>query len=250
MTENSLITEMSWTEIDEACQERPVAILPVGSTQAHGPHLPVSTDTIVATEVSLRAVAKLREKRISALVLPPVPYSLSAMSAAFAGSISLSPETFIALLKEICLATAKRFQAVALVNLPTEPRHIDCVKKAFEEVKKAGISICWADLTKKRWIEMLGETFAEGDYAGAFESSVMMAASPKHVRDAVRRSLPPMDGLAGAMKKGAKTFEEAGGEDAYFGDPTAATAEDGEIHLEALTEIVVVTIMELLASKA
>jgi creatinine amidohydrolase/Fe(II)-dependent formamide hydrolase-like protein len=59
-----------------------------------------------------------------------------------------------------------------------------------------------------------------------------------------------MDGLAGAMKKGAKTFEEAGGEDAYFGDPTAATAEDGEIHLEALTEIVVVTIMELLASKA
>ena len=48
------------------------------------------------------------------------------------------------------------------------------------------------------------------------------------VRERERISLPPMDGLMAALKKGAKTFAEAGGEDAYFGDPTAASAEDGE----------------------
>ena len=54
------------------------------------------------------------------------------------------------------------------------------------------------------------------------------------VRERERISLPPVDGLMAALKKGAKTFAEAGGEDAYFGDPTAASSEDGESHFEAL----------------
>ena len=52
------------------------------------------------------------------------------------------------------------------------------------------------------------------------------------------------------MKKGAKTFKEAGGEDAYFGDPGAATIEDGENILEQLAEITAVSVMEHLASKS
>ena len=57
------------------------------------------------------------------------------------------------------------------------------------------------------------------------------------VRERERISLAPVDGLMAALKKGAKTFAEAGGEDAYFGDPTAASAEDGESLFEALGEI-------------
>ena len=53
-----------------------------------------------------------------------------------------------------------------------------------------------------------------------------------------------------ALKKGAKTFYEAGGEDAYFGDPTAASAEDGETYFEALGEVLSLSIMEHLGSKA
>jgi len=49
---------------------------------------------------------------------------------------------------------------------------------------------------------------------------------------------------------GAKTFAEAGGEDAYFGDPTAASSEDGESHFEALGEILRLSVMEHLGSKA
>jgi hypothetical protein len=52
------------------------------------------------------------------------------------------------------------------------------------------------------------------------------------------------------LKKGAKTFAEAGGEDAYFGDPTAASAEDGEASFEALGDILSLSIMEHLGSKA
>ena len=79
---------------------------------------------------------------------------------------------------------------------------------------------------------------------------MMMAAAPAMVREKARISLPPMDPLAPALKKGAKTFVEAGGEDAYFGDPTAATAEEGEVLLEALSEVVTLSVMEHLGSKA
>ncbi|MBN2370039.1 MAG: creatininase family protein [Vicinamibacteria bacterium] len=250
MTENDLIAEMSWTEIDEALKDRPVAMLPIGSMQAHGPHLPVSTHTIIALEVSRRAAARLRGKRIAALVLPPLPYSVSEMSADFAGTVTLSSETLKALLSDICGSSAKRFRAIVLVCLQIEPRQVEGVKSAAETLKKAGMSVCWTDLTKKRWIELLGDTFASGDHAGAFATSIIMAACPERVRDSVRRSLPPVDGLFAGIKKGAKTFIDAGGEDGYFGDPTAASAEDGESNLDTLAEIVTVTTMELLGSKA
>jgi creatinine amidohydrolase/Fe(II)-dependent formamide hydrolase-like protein len=70
------------------------------------------------------------------------------------------------------------------------------------------------------------------------------------VRERERISLPPVEGLMPALKRGAKTFVEAGGEEAYFGDPTAASAEDGEGQFEVLGEILRVTVMEHLGSKA
>ena len=48
MADNVLMSEMSWTEVEQALKERPIALLPVGNTEAHGPHLPVSTDTVIA----------------------------------------------------------------------------------------------------------------------------------------------------------------------------------------------------------
>jgi creatinine amidohydrolase len=149
----------------------------------------------------------------------------------------------------VCLSATRKFRAVALANVHLEPAHLDSLKKGVEEAKKGGASVCYADVTKKRWAELLGEAFLQGDHAGAFETSLVMAAAPEMVRDAVRISLPPMDGLLPAIKKGAKTFAEAGGEDAYFGDPTAASAEDGDNYFEALAEILRISVMEHLGSK-
>ncbi|PYP99574.1 MAG: hypothetical protein DMF82_24500 [Acidobacteria bacterium] len=129
-------------------------------------------------------------------------------------------------------------------------KHVECLKKVVDESNKAGVSVCFPDITKKRWAETLGEAFKEGDHGGAFETSLMMVAAPEMVRERERISLPPIDGLLAAIKKGAKTFSEAGGEDAYFGDPTAASVEDGENLYEALAEILRLSVMEHLGSKA
>ena len=250
MAEHIVMSEMTWTEVDEALKERPVALLPVGAVEAHGPHLPVSADTVIATEMAKRGAEKLKEHGINALILPPVYFTVADFGADFAGTLSVSPETATALLRDVIVSAAKRFRCVGLANIHLEPKHVECVKKAIEEASKAGASACYADLTKKRWADMMGEVFKMGDHAGAWETSLMMAADPARVRERERISLAPIEGLMPGLKKGATTFVEAGGEEAYFGDPTAASAEEGENYFEALSEVLCVSVMEHLGSKA
>jgi creatinine amidohydrolase len=250
MVDNIVTSEMTWTEVDEAMKDRPVALVPVGAVEAHGPHLPLNTDTVIATEMARRGAAKLKESGVSSLILPPVYFTVADFGADFAGTISLPPETATALLRDVAVAAARRFRAVCFVNIHLEPKHQECLKKAVEEATKAGASVCFADITKKRWAELLGDAYRQGDHGGAFETSLMMAAAPDQVRERERISLPPTDGLLAAIKKGAKTFVEAGGEDAYFGDPTAASAEEGENLFEALVEALSVSVLEHLGSKA
>ena len=250
MADNVLMNEMSWTEVEEAQKERLIALLPVGTTEAHGPHLPVTTDTMIAVELARRGVKKLEARGLHALIAPPVTFSVSLLGAEFPGTVSLPAETVIALVRDLCVALSKNFRAVALVNVNQEPAHIEALKKAVEEANAAGGSACLTDFAKKRWVDQLGEAFAAGDHGGSFQTSLMMAAAPDHVRERERISLPPMDGLAEPLKKGAKTFAEAGGEDAYFGDPTAASAENGEAMFEALSEILGLAVAEYVGSKA
>jgi creatinine amidohydrolase len=250
MAENVLMSEMSWTEVEQALKERPIALLPVGTTEAHGPHLPITTDTVIAVELARRTVVKLKQRGLHALVAPPVTFSVSQLGAEFPGTVSLSPETAAALVRDVALALGKKFRAVALVSVNQEPANLDALKKGAEEAKKAGGGACFTDLAKKRWSDRLGAAFNAGDHGGHFETSLMMACARAQVRERERISLPPMDGLNGALKKGATTFAAAGGEDAYFGDPTAASSEEGEAYFETLTDILTLSIMEYLGSKA
>lgn len=251
MAENLLMNEMTWTEVEETLKEkRPIALLPVGTTEAHGPHLPITTDTIIALALARRCAAKLEERGLHALIVPPITFSVSELGAEFPGTVSLPPDTVVALVRDVCIALSKSFRAIALVNVNQEGANVEALKKAVEEAEKAGAHACLTDFAKKRWVEQLGKAFSAGDHAGSFETSLMMAAAGDKVREKERISLPPMDGLAAALTKGAKTFAEAGGEDAYFGDPTAATADEGEASFEALSGILALHVAEYVASKA
>jgi creatinine amidohydrolase len=251
MAENIVLAEMTWPEVQEATEDRKaVALVPLGATEAHGPHLPLATATYLAIDASKRAARKLKGHGVRAVVFPNISYSVSERSADFPGTLCLSRPTALAFLKEVAQTAARSFRAVAFVNTHLDTAHLEVLKQVVEESKKAGLSACFVDLTRKRWSQQLGEAFQKGDHAGAFETSAMMALNLPLVREHERISIPPMDGLAAALKKGAKTFREAGGDDAYFGDPGAATIEDGENILEQLAEITSISVMEHLASKS
>src|SRR4249919_2931292 len=117
MADNVLMSEMTWTEVEQAMKDRPLALLPVGSTEAHGPHLPLTADSIIAVETARRTALKLKERGLAALILPPVNFTVAEFGADFPGTISLPAETATALLRDLCVAVGKRFRTVAVVNI-------------------------------------------------------------------------------------------------------------------------------------
>ncbi len=87
---------MTWEEVAALDHTRTVAILPVGATEAHGPHLPLATDVLIAEAMAKDGAERLAEKSLTALLLPPIAYTCAAFARDFAGTISLRPETVTA----------------------------------------------------------------------------------------------------------------------------------------------------------
>ena len=228
-----------------------VVILPVGSTEAHGPHLPLATDVIISEEMSLRGAAKLAAQGIETLVLPAIAYSVTDFSNDFAGTISIKKETAAAVIRDICESLYKQgARLIVIANSHLEPEHIASINDAIERVREeTGRAVVFPDKRRRRWAATLSEEFRRGDcHAGSYETSLVMAVRPELVRDEIRQQLERVAiSIAEKIKDGARTFTEAGGNQAYFGDPRAASREEGEAMYEALSDMIVTAVIEALA---
>lgn len=242
----------TWEEASEAIARGVVVILPVGSTEAHGPHLPLATDVIISEEMSLRAADKLTAQGIETLVLPAITYSVTDFSNDFPGTISIRKETAAAMIRDVCASLYKQgARLVAIANSHLEPEHIASINDAIEKVREdTGRAIAFPDKRRRRWAATLSEEFRRGDcHAGSYETSLVMAARPELVRDEIRQQLERVPiSIAEKIKEGARTFTEAGGTQAYFGDPRAASREEGEAMYEALSDMIVTAVIEALAT--
>jgi len=235
--------ELTWREADELKQRAPIVLVPVGSTEAHGPHLPLATDAILSEELAARAAAALDAAGYATVVAPTVAYAITHYASEFAGTISIAPETATALVADVCASLiGQGFARVCLVNSHLEPAHVASLADACARVlQRTGVAVVFADQLQKRWARTLTEEFKRGAcHAGSYETSLVLAARPELVRDEVRRQLmvKPID-LAQAMREGKRTFGEAGAPDAYFGDPAAASVEEGnDIYARLVTMVV------------
>jgi len=242
---------LTWKEVSDALAQQPVAILPVGSTEAHGPHLPLATDVIISDEMSVRAAVKLTAQGIRTFVLSPIAYSVTDFSSDMPGTISIKKETAIAVLRDICVSLYRQgVRLVAIANSHLEPEHIASINDAIEQVKReTGKTVVFPDKRKRKWAQRLTEEFRRGDcHAGSYETSLVMATNPELVQDEIRKNLNPVPiSIAVKIKEGATTFKEAGGVDAYFGNPQEASPEEGETSYEVLSEMLVEAITEALS---
>ncbi|WP_373047282.1 creatininase family protein [Vulgatibacter sp.] len=231
--------ELTWEEARDAAAAGAVALVPVGSTEAHGPHLPLGTDVVIAAEVATRAADKLAAEGLPAVIFPPLAYGVTEFAAGFTGTVSVRAETLRALLVDMVRSIAGQgFGPVVLVNHHLEPDHFAALHAAAEEALPARVIV--PDHRRKPWALQLGEEFCRGgSHAGCYETSLMLAADPARVRVA-RGALPRFEvDLGKAIRGGARTFREIGGDRAYFGDPAAATAAEGEALYAALADHVV-----------
>ncbi|MDP9363617.1 MAG: creatininase family protein [Chloroflexota bacterium] len=105
---------LTWPEMNEAIARQPVVILPTGSTEQHGRHLPLDVDLFLTESICLEAGRRAEGK---VLVLPPIPYGLNLHHIDFPGTIHVEPEVFIAFCLNVTKSVAYHgFEKILLVN--------------------------------------------------------------------------------------------------------------------------------------
>lgn len=237
------LAEQSWMTVrDILVGAHTVAILPCGATEAHGPHLPLNTDVIISEGMARRAAEKLRRSGIGVLILPSLAYTPAEYAAAFAGTVTISPRTLKLLLIDIARnLQSQGFVCLALANSHFDPANVAVLRETSEAIRSMGLPVAYPDFTRRALAQTLTEEFVSGAcHAGQFETSLIMAERPDLVNDPARRALTPNpSSLLAAFTKGAKNFADAGGPDAYFGDPGAATADEGERSLNIMADALV-----------
>jgi creatinine amidohydrolase len=239
---------LAWTELAERLRDVEAAILPIGATEAHGPHLPLSTDVIIAVEAARRAARRLAAAGRPALMLPPLSYVVTFAAAPFAGTLTLQPATLRALVVDLGIALAAQgIRRLALASAHLEPLHLQTLTEAAATIE-AGTPcrVAVPDPRAPGWAARLGEEFQRGArHGGAYETSLLLAVRPDLVRTERLAGLAPVwIDLPARLRAGARDFREAGGDLAYFGDPARASAEEGARLFEVLAEMIATSLLD------
>lgn len=170
-----LWSKRTWTELRNEQNKISAVLLPVGSCEQHGHHLPVDTDTFIAYELSLRAALKLRELGFIVYVLPPINYGLSDMWEGNEGTISVDLSSFINYIKSLFKSLlSKGITRIFVIN--GHAGNTDALKLAaryaVNEVKKGVIYVLnWWDLAKEAISKVSTTPFY---HAGEVETSISM----------------------------------------------------------------------------
>jgi creatinine amidohydrolase len=232
------LADMTWEEVRDLDRGQAVAILPVGAIEAHGPHLPLATDVVIARAMARSGAEKIQARSLAAVVLPPLAFTPAPFGAAFAGTLSVSPATLTALVLDLARELTRHgFAALAVANGHLDPAHLGALAAAVETARAERLlPVVVPDVSKKPWALRLSDEFKSGAcHAGRYEGSIVLAERADLVREEIGRGLPANPAsLSAAIQGGARTFEEAGGPRAYFGWPAEATAEEGRATVDVL----------------
>ncbi len=246
------LANLTYTEARAVLERGALALLPCGSTEAHGPHLALKTDVVIAEHAALRAAQLLEERGHPALVLPTISYAVTDFAAAFSGTLTVGSEAAEAWLLEVVRsAFAGGFKALVLCTAHLDPGHLAVLQRVSERSLEAGRPVAFPNIVRRKHVARLGDEFKTGAcHAGKFETSLVLAAEPDAVRMDVARDLKENpNSLSVAIAEGKASFSEAGGPEAYFGWPADATAEEGAALYGELADIFASAAESLLSSK-
>src|SRR5438128_487274 len=186
------LAHLTWEEVRDLDRTKTVAIVPVGAVEAHGPHLPLATDVIIAEAMARAAAGRLAARGHEAVLLPAIAYTAAEFAAGFPGTVSLQPATVTALLVDLARSLARHgLSLLAVANAHLDPAHLGAIEAAVTQIRRAdGARIVFPDVTKKPWAVRLTEEFRSGAcHAGQYESSIVLAARAPDGLEAVARAL-------------------------------------------------------------
>src|SRR5215204_3657190 len=116
--------DLTWEEVRDLDRARSVAVLPVGAVEAHGPHLPLGTDVIIAEAMAREGGRRIEERGLRAVLLPSVAFTAAPFAASFPGTLAVSPETVVSLVADLARElTRQEFAGLAVANAQMDPGH-------------------------------------------------------------------------------------------------------------------------------
>ncbi len=235
-----IFEELSMAEVKEEVKSKKVVILPIGSIEEHGKHLPLCTDCLQPEFVALQAA-----QRTGCLVAPSIRYGVCNSTRNFPGTISIGFETLHRIVLDILEEfTRNGFRRFLVLSGHAGQAHMAALRLAAHETiwnhqksEKVRIMVC----SDYDFAYELKEKYFDKDdgHAGAIETSRIMAIRPDLVKTKGEKSLPKFP-----------RFEILADSERYFprgviGDPTAATIEKGRIVNDYVIEEVVKLVQEL-----
>jgi creatinine amidohydrolase len=228
---------LTWEEMNGAIAAQPVVVLPTGSTEQHGPHLPLDVDVFLAESVCLELGRRVPDR---VLVLPPVPFGLNRHHLDFPGTIHIEPEVFIAFCLNVTKSVAYHgFQKILIVN--GHGSNMPLVDLVARRTVLETDSLCAALNYYSFGIEAFQRVKESSVMAHAdeFETSLYLYLAPERVR--LDRAVADNDVVGKYMSSDSTTpyvrFSDYWGRwtrVGVHGDPTAASAEKGRVIWEAV----------------
>jgi creatinine amidohydrolase len=214
-----MLADLTWPEAGRRAGA--ILAIPLGSTEQHGPHLPLSTDTDIAVALC-EGLARQREDVVTA---PSVPYGSAGEHAGFPGTLSIGQAALELLVVELVRSATDTFDHVLLVS--GHGGNAEPVTRAAQRLRAESRDV---QVFLPRW---------HGDpHAGHEETSMLLALTPQRVRmrEAVRGDTRPLAQVLPQLRAGGvRAVDESG----VLGDPTGATAAEGRLQLDLLIDALV-----------
>ncbi|MFD1641069.1 creatininase family protein [Halohasta litorea] len=218
------LSESTWPEVQEL--ETDLAVLPVGSTEQHGPHAPLGTDRFTAEAVAAAGVEAYRnETGVDVPIAPAIPVGIAEEHRAFDGTLWVSPDTFRGYVRETVASLAHHgFDRVVIVN--GHGGNTDALRELTGDISRHDDAYAVAFT----WFDSVDSELPMG-HGGARETAVLRHIRPNLINE---------DELEAASKGGSEGWGEwvAGvnlahdsaefTDNGVVGDPAAGTAADGE----------------------
>ena len=221
--------EMFKMTADEICALDPdLAIIPVGSIEQHGPHLPIMTDWAIATEIGKRVA-----KEMGAFLLPALPISTCREHMGKKGSVWMEPTTFYQMMYDIIMSLKTQgFKRVAIITTHggifiTTPLVRDLNARFQPDLQ---VAIITPDTIQ---VKDVMET--QGLHADEMETSLILAIAPETVH--MDRAVDFVPDVPRPYLNYGSIFRTCPA--GVWGEPTKATAEKGERYLEEYTKLAV-----------
>src|ERR1051325_4266207 len=132
------LASMTWTAVRDLPAARTVAVLPAGAIEAHGPHLPLATDVIIAEAMARAGADRLAARGLHVLMLPPLTMTAAPFASAFAGTLHVPAESTTAIVVAIARSlSAHGIRVVAIANAHHDPAHVGALRRAVSEAEPA-----------------------------------------------------------------------------------------------------------------